>query len=539
MNNLEIAIQYANDVLGDHIQSCIYVKKAAQRFLNDLENGLYFYDENEVDTVIKFINFLDLSEQETPKKFILEPWQTFIISNLYGLKRRSNNKRKYKYAYIELARKNGKSQLVTALAMYHLLIDVDAQIIISANSRDQVKNVDFKKIKQFAKQLDTKQKHLVHYYNSIKFGTNELIVTASDSKKLDGLNSSFCLIDELHESPDNKMYNVLKSSQGGRSEPLFVTITTAGFNTESFCYSLRSYVVHILFEQKNDEAQFGIIYTLDVDDDYNNSDLWVKANPNLNVSVYSEFLESEVNKAENNDTEKAGVKVKNFNLWQKNNSVKEWIDEVYFNDALQDIKIEDFNGYDCLVGIDLASVSDITSVTYLFIKDDYVYFFNRYYIPEDSVSSNINREMYKEASALKHIYITQGNVTDYNIILKDIIRQNEITSIQHIYYDRYNSTQFIISATEEGFQTTPFSQTPGSLNKPLKEFERKIKNNRIRIERNSITKWMLSNVILNINKFGNYSIDKTSRSKKIDGVASIINAFGGWLENPITGTNVW
>lgn len=539
MTNKEIAVHYAEDCLADIIPSCVYLKKACKRFLNDLEDKRYYYADSEVDTVVKFINFLDLTEQETPKKFMLEDWQTFIVANLYGLKRKDNNKRKYKYGYIELARKNGKSQLITALALYHLLTDIDAQIIVSANSRDQAKNVDFKKLKQFASQLDRKQKHLVHYYNSIKYKTNELIVTAADAKKLDGLNASFCLIDELHEAPDNKMYNVLKSSQGGRSEPLFLTITTAGFNTESFCYQLRSYVVDILYSQKDDEQQFGIIYTLDQEDDFTQPKNWIKANPNLNVSVNGDFLASEVNKAENNETERNGILVKNFNRWLKNNSIDNWIDEKYYNEALQQVSINDFNGEDCMVGVDLASVSDVAAVSYLFMKDEKIYYFNRYYIPEDNLDVNINKELYREAAALGYINITSGNVIDYDLILADIMKQSEKTPVQHMYYDRFNSTQFIIAATEAGLDSTPFSQTAGSLNKPLKEFERRIKKGMIVIERNSITRWMLGNLVLKINHMGNYSLDKATRSKKIDGVAAAINALGGMLDKPLNGINVW
>ena len=537
MTNFEVAIKYSNDVIADIVPACTYVKQACKRFLKDVDtvNPLYYYSGAEVDGVIRFLNALDLTEQETPLKFILEPWQTFIVASIYGVLRKDNNKRKFRNIYIELARKNGKSQLVTALAMYHLLTDVDAQVIVSANSRDQAKNVDFKKIKQFATQLDRKQKHLVHYYNSIKFGTNELIVTASDSKRLDGLNASFCLIDELHEAPDNKMYNVLKSSQGGRAEPLLMVITTAGFDTESFCYSLRTYCTDILSGMKKDDSQFAIIYTIDSEDDFEDKKNWEKANPNLNVSVYLDFLESEVNKAVNNVSEKASVLVKHFNRWLKSNTLAVWLDDKYISTSMLDIKMSDpmFIGRECIVGVDLASVSDITAVSYLFHIGGINYFFNNYYIPEDSVNTNANLLSFKEAGMIGEINITSGNVCDYDIILRDIMKVNEENPVKAVYYDRYNSTQFIIDATEVGLNCTPFSQMPGSLNKPLKEFERLIKSDRIFIQKNSITRWMLSNVVLVINKMGNYSIDKSSKNKKIDGPAAMIDAFGGLLSSPI------
>jgi len=538
MTNLDISLKYSRDVSTGKVPACLFVKQAAQRFLADVDkdNDLYYYDESEVHRVVKFINSLNLTEQKTPKKFILEPWQTFITCNIYGIKQKANDKRKYRNAYIELARKNGKSQLVTALSMYHLLMDIDAQVIVSANSRDQAKNVDFKKIKQFSQQLDPRKKYLVPYYNSIKFGTNELIVTASDPSKLDGLNASFCLIDELHEAPDNLMYNVLKSSQGSREEPLLMTITTAGFDTESFCFQLRTYCTDILSGMKDDPSQFAVIYTLDKDDDFSDEKVWLKANPNLHVSVFVDFLRSEVNKAQNNSAEKAGVVVKLFNRWLKANTLDIWIDDSYVTKSLEDIKITDemFKDQDCIVGIDLAAVSDIAAVSYLFNIGGILYFFNAYYIPEDSVNSNVNLHSFREAGSIGEINITEGNVCDFDYILRDILKAQDLgINIKGLYYDKFNSTQFIINATDAGLKCVPFSQMPGSLNKPLKEFERRIKSEGIVIQRNSITRWMISNVVLVVNKMGNYSIDKSSKNKKIDGVAAMIDALGGMLESPI------
>lgn len=539
-SNLSIATKYANDVITGRVPACIYTRLAAQRFLSDIDKGneLYYYEPVEVDIVIDFICKLDLTEQETrpAPKFIPEPWQIFIVANIYGILSKKTDRRKYAYGYIELARKNGKSQLVVALSIYHMLTDSDAQVIVSANSKNQAKNVDFKKAKQFAEQIDRKKKYLIPYYDSIKFGNNELIITASDPSKLDGLNASFCLIDELHEAPDNLMYNVMKSSQGARSEPLFISITTAGFDTESFCYTLRTYCIDVLNEKIRDDSQFVLIYTLDDDDEYTDPDTWIKANPNLGVSVHLNFLEKEVNKAVNSPSERSGVLVKNMNRWLKANSLKDWIPDQVVKQRMKDIKITDeiFKDRECIIGIDLASTSDITAVCYLFHIDGVNYFLMSYFIPEDSINTKANLISFREAAARGEITITPGNVTDYDYILNEINDIHPTHPVRAIHYDKYNSTQFIINATEAGYNCKPFSQMPGSLNRPLKEFERlMLQGENIIIEKNAITSWMISNVVLIVNKMGNYSIDKSSQSKKIDGVAAMINAFGGLLESPI------
>lgn len=532
MSNKEIAIKYATDVQAGLIPSCKYVKLATKRFINDLENQLYYYNNNDVDNVITFINALYLTEQTTKKHFFLEPWQTFITAAIYGIYRVSNDVRKTKYAYIEMARKGGKSQYANALAMYHLVTDADAQVVVSANSKDQAKNVDFKKCKQFAKQLDDKQRHIKHYYNSLKFNDSELIVTASDASKLDGLNTSFAIIDELHEAPDSLMYNVIKSSMGSRQMPLLLVITTAGFNTNSFCYQLRSYCVDILNKIAEDEAQFAIIYTIDDDDDYTDKDVWIKANPNLNISVYSDFIESEVNKAVNFEAERNGVLVKNFNKWLKANSEEDWITENYIVDAMQDININDFKDEYCICGVDLSAVSDITAVSYMFQTGKTFTFFNYYYIPEDSINSNINRDLFRNAANNKQINITQGNVVDYERILEDILKVNDICPIQKVSYDKWNATSFAIDATQAGLIMLPYLQTSGSMNKPIKEFQKLIMQGQIIMNKNIITKWMFGNVILKMNYMGNLMVDKSSRNKKVDGVVANLNALGCLLDSP-------
>ena len=539
-DNKQVAIQYANNIIDGIIPACLYTKQACQRFLDDIQNPEYYYDSFDVDNVITFINQFNLTEQKTPKKFKLESWQTFIIANLYGIKSKATDNRKYQYSYIELARKNGKSQLITILALFHLLTDTDAQIVISANSREQIKNIDLKKIQQFANQIDSKQKHIKQHFNKIKFGTNEIIATSADASRLDGLNASFCLIDELHEAKDGSVYNVLKSSQGARENALFIVITTAGFNIESFCYSLRTYCTEILNKTKQDDSQFALIYTIDDNDDINDKNTWIKANPNLNVSLNANWLNGEVIKANNNTTEKAGVLVKNFNVWLKNNNIEDWIDESYINSAFANISITDdrFKDYEIFAGVDLSTVSDISSVSYMLQLDDKFYFFNNYYLPELTINASPNREIYRQAIMNKELKITKGNVIDYDYILQDILKVNAINPIITVSYDKWNATQFVINATQQGLYLVPFSQTAGNLNKPIKEFERLIKNNKVIIANNALTKWMFGNVVLKINSMGNYSLDKSNRNKKIDGIASMLNALGAFLDSP-RNVNIW
>ncbi len=530
VDNFESVIKYANGVVDGSITACSYVVKAAKRFLADLESDEYYFDKNAFDLIVNFIQILNLNTAEANKKFILEDWQKFLIANIYGIKRAEDNKRKYTYVYIEIPRKNGKSELIAALSLYHLIFDNNATITVSANSREQAKNVDFKKIKAFAKQLDNKEKHLVPYFNSLKFFDkgNEIIVTSSDSNRLDGLNISTAIIDELHAAPDSSVYDVIKSAMGAQSEPLLIVITTAGFNPDGFCYSLRSHIANVLSGIVKDEAQFGIIYTLDEGDDFTDEKNWVKANPNLNVSLTKSFLKSEVNKAKVNFSEGTGIKVKNFNLWQKKSSTESWIPDVYIERAFGDLKISNFKGAEAMVGVDLGTNTDICALSFCIKAAEGFVFFNRYYLPADSLNTKTMKQQYKNWAENGYIFLTEGNVTDYNYILNDLVEISKTLKIKQINYDKYNATQWAIDASNF-FRLKPFSQNPFNYNIPTKEFERNILMSKLKIENNPVTKWMLDNVVIKFDWNGNAKPIKVNNENKIDGVMSMLMALGGWV----------
>lgn len=543
MTNLEIAVKYCNDILTDVIPACIYIKQACLLFLNNLKREDLIFDEHEVNKVITFINHLNLSEQETPTKFLLQPWQTFLVCGIYGFHFTDSGLRKVNTVFLELPRKNGKSQLIIALAIYHLIFETDSQIVVSANSREQAKLVDFKKSKEYCSQLDANKKTLKQYYNTIKFMNNELIVTASDAKRLDGLNASLVVIDELHEAKNADMYNVLKSSQGSRKNPLLIAITTAGFDSESFCYSLVEYSQKVLAGDIVDDSQFNLLYTLDEFDDYTDYKNIAKANPNLGVSVREAFIIDEIKKGIQNPIEAFNTKVKYFNIWlTAKNYDEQYIDLEYVNKCFnKSITITDEKFKNCdgvYIGVDLAAISDIAAVSYMFWIDGKYYFFNRYYLPENNQNSIIMNQKYKEWSKQGYIKMIQGNVIDYDDIISDLKEIARIHNINLISYDSWNANQFAIDGTKEGFYMLPYSQSTQSINRPAKELSRLIMSDGVVIEFNPVTRWMFSNSL--VKEYGeNIRIDKRNKNQKIDGVIAMITNLGGYLNSPNYNFNVY
>ena len=265
---LEKVYEYIEDIKTNKIPAGLEIKQAVIRFENDLKRSDIYFDEKKAEKAITFISKLKhFTGKHDNHFFILEPWQVFIVGNIFGWIVKATGLRRFKDAYIEIARKNGKTALSAAIGLYCLIGEgeANAEVILAANSREQAA-ICFSHVSKFSTKLDPKSQYLKTYRNEVKFENNLVKCVAAESSKLDGLNSSCVILDEFHAAKTSNVYDVLKSSQGMRDQPLFVIITTAGFDKKSPCYSLRTTAKEILSELKEDDTQFIAIYTLDVKD---------------------------------------------------------------------------------------------------------------------------------------------------------------------------------------------------------------------------------------------------------------------------------
>lgn len=525
--------RYAEEVTEGKIVCGDNIKLACRRFLNDLKRPDMDFREAVVDRAIGFISTLKhFAGKSSGKNFILEDWQQFIIANIVGFYW-SSGERRFTSSYIEVSRKNGKTALAAALCLYYLIADGEdgAEVDLAANSKEQAK-IAFSFCSTFAKQLDPKGKYLRAYRDSLLFDVNnsKLKVFAADDSKLDGFNASFGLVDEYHSAKNSRVRDVIKSSMGMRQNPHLCTITTAGFDKTLPCYRLRSTAIDILNGLKEDDSMFIAIYSLDEDDDWTEEQNWVKCTPNLDVTVTQKYIREQVQSAINNPSEEVGVKTKTLNLWCDTAEV--WLPENYLITASGRIPFEELKELPCYVGVDLAATSDLTAVSYLVIKEGIYYFWNHYYLPEAALREKADRELYKYWKQQGLLTITEGNVTDYDYITNDIMKNGEIVSIQKVGYDKYNATQWAISATDLGLPLEEYSQSLGNFNKPTREMERLLLSSRCKIENNEITRWCFKNVTLKSDHNGNVKPNKSIKAKKIDGVIAMIQALGMYLTTP-------
>lgn len=526
--------QYVDNVVSGKVIVGGNIKLAIQRFQNDLQRDDLQFREDIVDSAIEFISTLKhFTGKSSGQNFILEDWQAFIVANIVGWYWKDTDNRRYSSSYIEISRKQGKTALAAALCLYFLIADGEdgAEVDLAANSKEQAK-IAFSFCSTFTKQLDPKAKYLKAYRDSILLDANnsKLRVFAADDSKLDGFNASFGLIDEYHSAKNSKIRDVIKSSMGMRQNPHLCTITTAGFDKTLPCYKLRSTAIDILNGLKADDSMFIAIYCLDEDDDWMNEKNWVKCSPNLDVTVTSKYIREQVQSAINNPSEEVGVKTKTLNLWC--DSVKVWLPETYIIKASKNIDWDSLKDCPCYVGVDLASTSDLTAVSYLVVKDGLYYFKTDYYLPESALKEKADRELYKYWKQMGLLNITEGNVTDYDYITNDLMKYSTIVNIQKVGYDKYNSTQWAITATDLGLPLEEYPQTLGNFNKPTREMERLLLSGKAVVDNNEITRWCFKNVTLKSDYNGNVKPNKSINAKKIDGAISMIQALGMYLDTP-------
>lgn len=525
--------KYCLDVLADNIPAGQHLKAAVTRYQRDLENPKFKFDKRKPQRVVKFLKELrHFMGQHNKKPFELEPWQLFIVANLYGFYNQDGSRR-FNTGYIEIARKNGKTAFIGALSLMHLIADDEAgaEVLIAANSLDQAK-IGFNMVSGFARTFDPDGSflHMRHKDIMIKNTASFMRVLASDATRLDGYNCSMAVIDEYHSAANTRVRDVLRSSMGMRTNPLLLTITTAGFDKSLPCYDLRQVATEIAAGVKEDDTFFGLVFSLDEGDDWKDSRVWQKANPNLNITVRQKFIEDQVLQAVNSPADEVGVKTKHLNIWCDSSIT--WIPDDYILNATAPIDRWRFAGQPCYVGVDLASNVDLTAVSYLWVVEDIYYFVTDYYIPADTLKQRLHyeKENYIKWVAGHYLQQTAGNVTDYNYITKELLAVNRSSEIHSIFYDQYNATSWAIQCTDEGLNMQPFGQSIGNFNNCTREFERLILAGKVVIDDNPINRYCLRNVELRQDFNGNVKPLKNAERKKIDGVIAMLQALAGKID---------
>ena len=529
-----IARQYAADVLGGKIPACKWVKLAVDRQLADLkkyvgDRTLYVFDENEANRVCKFIELLTHTKGELAGTRIhLEPWQVFILTTVFGWLRRADGGRRYRRAYVEVSRGNGKSTLCSGIGLYCLLADREggAEVYSFATTRDQAKIVfgDAKVMAERNAPLRNKF-GLQVLANALYVPTSNSTFQAksAEGSTLDGLNTHLAIIDELHAHKTRAVYDVVETSTGKRKNSLMFVITTAGFDTSGICYEVRTMVTKVLEKSVVDETQFGIIYGLDEGDDWTTVEALEKANPNWGISVRPEIITSLMKKAIALPSAVNNFKTKHLNIWCSASSA--WMDMQAWEAGEINVDRSDFEGQPCYIGLDVGAKNDVTAKVLLFPVGKSFVVFADFYLPEAAVEKSTNSQY---RGWVEEGWITQsgGAMTDLARIEEDIRDDLSRFDVKGIAYDPWNALQLATNLGNDGAPMVEYRNTVQNFSDPMKSLEALVQDKRVNHDGNPVLRWMMGNVVAKLDAKDNIFPRKERYENKIDGVVALIMALG-------------
>lgn len=543
---------YCNRVLSGEIPAGELTRLAVKRYLSDIEHQKkmkIFFDEPAAERAINFFSFLRhyKGSKFAGQRFELSDWQKFILWNIYGWKlqrkvtvmkswkKETLHPRRFRQAYVEIARKNGKTTFAAGIGLYSLLKDDEpaAEVYSAATTRDQAKIV-FEDAGNMVNSSAVLSKRIGVYKNSVfvKPGTSPLSSgsffkpVSSEAKNLDGLNPHLTIIDEYHAHQTNDVYNVFSSARGARHQPLMFIITTAGFSREAPCYRYRKTCIDILRGIKHDESLFAIIFTKDEEDEWDDPNTWAKSNPNIGTSVEIEDLAASCLEAKNNPDLLNNFLTKNLNIWT--DSLKAWIPDDVWMQCSGNYTENDLIGRECYGGLDLAATSDFNALVLFFPETDgKKKILSYFWLPEDSVKKRDHIADYSGWVRGGHVSLTDGNVVDHTFIIRDVIELSRKFNIRGIAYDRalaYHGT--IQELMKADVKVLPFSQALMTISVPTKEVGKEIFAGTLEHDRNPVLRWMNSNVVLYVDSSGNFKINKGKSTEKVDGMVALVMSYG-------------
>jgi phage terminase large subunit-like protein len=537
-----IARQYCEDVLSNKILACNFVKQACDRQLKDLArtDWQYRFDSRLANRACAFIERCPhiKGRQFAGKRLILEPWQVFIVTTVFGWVNEHGNRR-FRRVYLELPKGSGKSALTSAIALYMLVLDGEpgAEIYSAATTRDQAKIVF-----GVAQAMARKMPEFCAKYG-VEVGSNAIFQQSANSSfkalsreanSLEGINPHFVAVDELHAHDSRDVYDNVETACNKRSQSLLWAITTAGSNRSGICYEVRGYLLKILSGVVLDETVFGLVYTIDESDDWADESTWRKANPNWGVSVDPVSLAGDARKAMQLASAQPAFKTKHLNVWVNADSA--WMDmRKWERCADQTLTEEDFAGKSVITGLDLGSKLDLIALIKLFWDDReeeingetrtrrHYFAFGTYWTP-DAVCQRSENSQYAGWEIEGRLRTCPGETNDYDMVedeLRDIGSKYQLVECAH---DPWQAQQLVNHLQAEGVLMVEIPQLPRHLSEPMKELEAAVYDGRFHFDGDPILTWAISNVVCHRDKNDNLFPTKERPENKIDPATALLTA---------------
>ena len=492
-----------------------------------------YFDKKKADHAVNFINLLNHTKGEWyGKPFNLIDWQEKIIDDVFGTMKQTGY-RQYNYAYIEIPKKMGKSELAAAVALLLTCGDFEhgGEVYGCASDRQQasiVFDVAVSMVEQ-CPALKNRIKLMISNKRMVykPLGSFYQVLSAEAYTK-HGLNVHGVVFDELHSQPDRKLYDVMTHGSGdARKQPLYFLITTAGNDTNSICYEIHSKAKDILEGRKHDATFYPVIYGAEGSEDWTDPEVWKKANPSLGITVVIEKLHAACESALQNPAEENLFRQLRLDQWVKQ-SIR-WMPMEAWDKCAFNVDPERLRGRVCYGGLDLSSTTDITAFVLVFPPDDDNDKYNilpYFWIPEENIDlrvkrDHVNYDVWNRQGFLK---TTEGNVLHYGFIENFIDELGAKYNIREIAFDRWGAVQMTQNLENLGFTVVPFGQGFKDMSPPTKELMRLTLERKLAHGGHPVLRWMMDNIFIRTDPAGNIKPDKEKATEKIDGVVAAVMA---------------
>ena len=498
------------------------------------------YSKEKADAAIKFISALKFTKGEwAGRPFILQPWQKKFIRKLFGYVNKDGTRR-YRTAYLEIPRKNGKSELAAAIALYLLFADGEpgAEIYSAAADREQASLVfnaaatmvrKSKSLSKISRIIDS-QKRIVFYKKNSFYRA-----ISSEAYSKHGFNPHAVVYDELHVAPNRDLWDTLQTSMGARRQPLMLAITTAGYDRNSICWEVHEYARQVRDGVIKDPSFLPVIYSADPEDDWTDEKVWAKANPNLGVTIKLDFLRQECQRAKEIPAYQNTFRRLYLNQWTQQDT--RWIDMEAWRECGGKVDYEELANLRCWAGVDLSTTTDISSCALVFEPDSdgVVHVLSYNWVPRENIAARVRRDRvpYDLWAQQGHITATEGNVIDYDYIriaITDEIKRR-FPLLQVVGYDPWNATKWAIDLESEGVPVMEVRQGFKTMSPACKELERLIIGRKLRHNNNPVLTWAMNNLVVAQDPAGNIKPAKDKSTERIDPAVAVIIAISTMLQS--------
>lgn len=529
----QLAGDYCDGVISGKIRCNENIRLAVQRHTYDVQRDDLEWRPEAVERVFKFFSYLYLDKGV---QFQLQPFQAFIILALFGLYYKDTDVRKYLYAFLFIGRKNGKTSFSAALQLYFMLADgvTFPQSVLVAGSQNQSNDTAFKELRQIimcspalSSRLEVMQSNKIIFKNRSRYGWCKTVPAITD--RLEGLNPTSCILDEIHTYKDPQKFNVIKNALGTKSNPMLFLISTAGYGKDSFCAQLVETGRNVLRGISTDDRFFYLLYELEQGDDIYDENNWIKANPGLGTILDYKLFKDQFNTNKSIPSLLSDFVTKRFNIFLDENA--QWIPEHIILPCFKKFTEEDVKHLPCYVGIDLSATRDLTSINCLWVGENKFYAKTYFFFVEGEANiirkGNININEWIEE---EYIIKCTTPVIDYDLVKDMLLKINQNFNVKGLYYDPWHFDRLLNDMKEEGVWCVPIAPSVKNFDGAVRFLEGLIYQGKIDIYYNKCLIWNFRNVVLYKDMNGNIKPNKNKSADAIDGVVSMLNSICGYMQ---------